>query len=59
MLKRGLNLLIVGVVIVILTYFYDLIVGKGEIILGPKSYSAMGLGAILIITGLVLMKRKK
>ncbi len=56
----GLLLLIWGIVIIIATCLFDLIARKGEIILGPKSYTAITIGAVIIIAGILsLVKNKK
>jgi len=58
MAKKGLSLLLLGIVIILVACFFDLMVGKGEIILGPKSYAAIVIGAVIAIAGLLRLRKK-
>ncbi len=53
----GKILFVVGLLGIGFTVLYDKIVGKEEIIFGPKSYTALVLGAVMVILGLVLWKK--
>ena len=53
----GKILFVVGLLGIGFTVLYDKIVGKEEIIFGPKSYTALVLGAVMVIFGLVLWKK--
>lgn len=55
---KKLVLVISGIFVVVFSYFFDLIVGREEIILGPKSYTAIAVGVLLIIIGLALPRKK-
>ncbi len=46
-----------GVLMGLLVYFYDLIMGKGEIILGPKSWTALVLAGVLVVAGIATWKK--
>jgi len=59
MSKTGLYSIIVGALVIILALFSDLIVGKGTIILGPKSYTLIVLGILFILGGAVFFKNKE
>lgn len=58
MAKKGLKLLLPGIVIILVAYFFDLITGKGEIILGPKSYTALVMGTVMVLVGLLRLRKK-
>ena len=53
----GKILFVVGLLGIGFTVSYDKIVGKEEIIFGPKSYTALVLGAVMVILGLVYWKK--
>ena len=54
----GKILFAIGLFGAVFTVLYDKIVGKGEIIFGPKSYTALVVCAIMVILGLVFWKQK-
>ncbi len=47
-----------GIAIIVLTSLSDIIMGKGQIIFGPKSYSALAAGIILVVVGMTFRKKK-
>lgn len=58
MSKAGLKFVIAGIIVIVFTCFYDLIAGKGIIVLGPKSYTMLVIGTLLIIIGAVFFRKK-
>ena len=55
----GKILFVVGLFGIVFTVLYDKIVGKPEIIFGPKSYTALGVTGLLVLLGLIFWKDKK
>ncbi len=53
----GKLVFVAGVLMGLFVYFYDLLAGKGEIILGPKSWTALGLAGVLAVIGIVCWKK--
>lgn len=53
----GKILFVVGLLGIGFIVLYDKIVGKEEIIFGPKSCTALVLGAVMVIFGLVCWKK--
>ena len=53
----GKILFVVGLLGIAFTVSYDKIVGKEEIIFGPKSYTVLILGAVMVILGLICWKK--
>jgi hypothetical protein len=58
MKKDGFILSGIGLAIFVLTLISDLLLGKGEIILGPKSIPVMMVGLILLVAGIVKLVSK-
>ena len=54
----GKILFVLGLLGAVFNFLYDKIVGKPEIIFGPKSYTAFVICGILIILGLVFWKKR-
>ncbi len=55
----GKILFVAGLFGMVFTVLYDKIVGKPEIIFGPKSYIALGVTGLLVLLGLIFWKDKK
>ncbi len=53
----GKILFVIGLLGIAFTAVYDKLVGKGEIVFGPKSYTAFALGVVVIIAGLATWKK--
>lgn len=51
-------LVIVGIMVIVLTCFYDQIVGQ-EIKFGPKAWAGVIVGVIILIVGLTLKASQK
>jgi tetrahydromethanopterin S-methyltransferase subunit E len=51
-------LVILGIVVILSTCFYDQIVGQ-EVKFGPKAWAGMIAGVIILVIGLVLKSPKK
>jgi hypothetical protein len=54
----GKIMFLIGILAGLLVYFWDIIAGKEEIILGARSWAALCAAGILIILGLVFWKKK-
>ncbi len=52
-------LVVLGSVVIVVTYLSDLLRGGREISLGPRSYTVITLGILLIIIGIVFFGKKK
>lgn len=52
-------LVVSGGMIAGLTYFADFIKGRAELNLGPKSYTVITVGILLVIIGFVFFSKKK
>lgn len=57
-IKRWI-LIVLGSVIIAFTFLSDLLRGGREISLGPRSYTIITLGILLIIVGIVFFEKKK
>ena len=53
----GKILFVIGLLGIAFAGLYDKIVGKQEIIFGPRSYAVFGVGAVLVIIGLIFWKK--
>ena len=53
----GKILFVAGLFGMVFTVLYDKIVGKPEIIFGPKSYIALGVTGLLVLLGLIFWKK--
>lgn len=54
----GKILFVIGLLGIVFVSVYDKIVGKPEVIFGPRSYAVLAVGAVLVIIGLVFWKKK-
>ncbi len=52
-------MVVLGSVVVVVTYSLDLLRGGSEISLGPRSYTVITFGILLIIVGIVFCGKKK
>ena len=52
---RGVMLILLGVAGGIFVYLFDIIAGKPENYIGPKSYFALGVCFVILIAGLRLL----
>ena len=52
-------LIITGSIIVICTYGLDFIKGAEEITLGPKVYTLITFGLLLVLIGIIFFNKKK
>ncbi len=57
-IKRWI-LIVLGGVVIVVTYLSDLLRGGREISLGPRSYTVITFGILLIIIGIVFFEKKK
>ncbi len=46
-----------GIAIIVFTSLSDIMMGKGETVFGPKSYSALAAGIILVVVGVAFRKK--
>ncbi len=58
MKTKGLILIILGVVGIAFTSTFDIIVGKAENYIGPKSIIALTIFGLLIILGIISLLKK-
>jgi hypothetical protein len=56
-MTMGKILFVIGLLGIAFAGLYDKIVGKPEIIFGPRSYAVFGVGAVLVIIGLISWKK--
>ncbi len=47
-----------GLVVIVFTSLADIIMGKGETIFGPKSFLFFAVGIMLVVAGMVFLKKK-
>ncbi len=52
-------LIIFGSIVVAATYLLDLLKGGREILLGPRSYTVITFGILLVIIGIVFFSKEK
>ncbi len=53
----GKLIFVLGVLMGLMVYFWDIIAGEGEIILGPKSIAALCVSGVVVVLGIVFWRK--
>jgi hypothetical protein len=53
----GKLILVFGILMGLFVYFWDILAGKGEIILGARSWAALCAAGVLVVLGVVFWKK--
>ncbi len=53
----GKLIFVFGILMGLFVYFWDIIAGKGEIVLGARSWAALCVAGVVVILGVVFWKK--
>ena len=53
----GKLIFVFGILMGLFVYFWDIIAGKGEIVLGARSWTALFISGIIVVLGAIFWKK--